>query len=159
MPEGCQTMSPTVSKTRWQAIGWACLGPPPPATPVDPSESLHCRAGESNFSIHTRCALNSQLYRSSALLLKHLPYFNSFSRNFVSHAFTKNSPWLSRAAGPRYFPAKKVWAHGGVSLRINASRGHTKICRREKMKLHMFTLSEELGKALLVHNSCACRTL
>lgn len=33
-------------------------------------------AWEGNFSIHTRCALISQLYRNSALLLTHLPFFS-----------------------------------------------------------------------------------
>lgn len=73
--------------------------------------------------------------RSSALLLMHLPLFSYFSdRNFVSCVFTKSSPWVSRAAGPRYFLGRKVWTHGDVLLGINASRGHTKICRQEKHK-------------------------
>lgn len=132
---GCQTISPTRVKDLLGNHWVGTFGTTTSSHPTHPSWSFCFRAGENNFSVHMICSLTSQLYTSSALLLMHLPLFSSFSdRNFVSCVFTKSSPCVSRAAGPRYFPGRKVWTHGDVLLGINASRGHTKICRQEKHK-------------------------
>lgn len=138
---GCQTISPTHVKdlltNHWVGtFGMGTFGTTTSSYPIHPSWSLFLRNRENNFSVHMIYVLISQLYTSSVLLLMHLPYFSSFYvRNFLSCVFTKSSPGVSRAAGPRCFPGRKVWTHGDVLLGINASRGHAKIRRQEKNKI------------------------
>lgn len=75
---GCQTISPTPVKdlltNHWVGtFGMGMFGTSTSSHPIHPSWSLCLWNGENNFNVHMVCALISQLYTSSALLLMHLP--------------------------------------------------------------------------------------
>lgn len=128
------SISPTHVKDSLMSHWVGTLGTTTSSHPISLSWSIHLRAGESNFSIHTRY-LPSLPKFYSVLFFYTCLFFSSFFQKFRTICIYQNSPWVSRAAGPRYFPARDVRAHSDVSLGINTSRGHAEICRREKNKI------------------------
>lgn len=133
---GCQTTAKPLSKTCCQTIGWARLGwahlGPAATPPTLPGASV---LGEQFQCSQDRCSHLAALHESCSIVNAPAFIFFFFCQKFRIGCVYQKLSWVSRAAGPRYFPGNKAWTHGDVLLGINASRGHTKICRQEKNKI------------------------
>lgn len=126
-----------LSKAHWQALGWARLG------------------GQFQHP-HKMCPHLTALPKFCSVANTPAFFFPLFFQKFhIVCIWQKLSP-DEQSCWPQVFQAREIW---DVSLEINASRGHAKIRSRGKTKFRMFSMSEELSKTLLVHNSCACGTL